>query len=111
MVTFKNVNRNAVNGPSGWTNLAIYKIFYARLSDDERLAFGALFAEVDNAAACGPLRADVGLYMTMTRLAMIPKYDESYKVTGTRPVGIGEGMYRVIGKTFSTIHSGEVVMT
>ena len=39
---------------------------------------------------------------------MIPKYDEGYKVIGTRPVGIGEGMYRVIGKTFSTIHSGEV---
>ena len=52
VVTFKNVNRNAVNGPSGWTNLAIYKIFYTRLSDEERLVFGALFAEVGNAAAC-----------------------------------------------------------
>ena len=105
VVTFKNINRNAVNGPSGWTNLAIYKIFYARLTDEERLVLGGLFADVGNAAACGTLHDNVGLYMTLTRLAMIPKYDEGFKVIGTRPVGIGEGMYRVMGKTFSMLHS------
>jgi hypothetical protein len=85
--------------------VAIYKIFYARLSDEERLVLGELFAEVGNAAACGTLHKDVSLLMTMTRLSMIPKYGEGFKVTGTRPVGIGEGMYRVIGKTFSMPHS------
>ena len=90
------LNKKSVNGPSGWTNRTITAMMTTSRGgeagrDKLRLAAESL-ARLMNKSLDGSLHAKVAALMVLARAGLIPKTDGS---GGWRPLGIGEGFYRL----------------
>ena len=94
------LNRRSCNGVSGWTFLAIRSVMLWQDREarpehrtDEKEAFIGLCLLI-NSACAGRLHPSVMALWSLCRAALLPKPDGG----GWRPLGIGDGWSRVMGK-------------